>query len=53
MGTTKGVIAGENGHAERVIASERTRVRRASKGIAIHVDVGTADICRDQAARRS
>jgi len=32
---------------------KHTRFRRAGKGMAVHVDVGTADICRDQAARRS
>ncbi len=53
MGTTTGVIAGESGHAGRVIASERTRSRRAGTGMAVYVDVSTADICRDQAARRS
>jgi len=50
---TKGVIAGESGHAGRVIASERTRFRGAGKGMASHVDIGTGDTCRDQAARRS
>jgi hypothetical protein len=53
MGKAKGVIAGESGHAGRVIASGRTRSCRAGKGMAVYVDVGTADICRDQAARRS
>jgi hypothetical protein len=53
VGTTKGVIAGESAHGERVIASGRTRFRRAGKGMSIHVDVGMANICRDQAARRS
>jgi len=53
MGTTKGVIAGESYHAGRVIASERTRSRRAGKGMAVYVDVGMGDTCRDQAARRS
>jgi hypothetical protein len=53
MGMTTGVIAGESGHAGRVIASERTRSRRAGTGMAVYVDVGTADTCRDQAARRS
>jgi hypothetical protein len=50
---TTGVIAGESGHAWRVIASGRTRIRRADKAMATYVDVGMADICRDQAARRS
>jgi hypothetical protein len=53
MGTTTGVIAGERTHVERVIASGRTRFRRAGRRMAIHVDIGMADICRDQAARRS
>jgi hypothetical protein len=53
MGTTKGVIAGESAHVGRVIASGRMRFRRVDKGMATYVDVGMADICRDQAARRS
>ena len=37
----------------RVIASGRTRFRRAGKGMAIHVAAGMTEIGRAQAARRS
>jgi hypothetical protein len=53
MGTTTGVIAGERTHVGRVIASGRMRFRRAGRGMAIHVDIGMANIGRDQAVRRS
>src|ERR1039457_4451083 len=44
VGTTKGVIAGESAHGERVIASGRTRFRRAGKGMSIHVDGGFGEV---------
>jgi hypothetical protein len=51
IGTTTGVIVGKRADVGRVIASGRTRFRRSGGGMAIHVDVGMADTCGDQAAK--
>ena len=52
IGKTKSVLA-RAAHFGRVIAVGADAGSSCGRRTAIHVDVGMADICRDQAARRS